>query len=270
MTAVMRRDHREGGQVIVEQALVMPLMVFLILGLVQLAMIQHARFATEYAAFSAARSGIVYNADKDMMRRAAFLALLPTMGRADQWDKVVILAAKASITQIVSDFLDSLELPGISDSKMVDVEILNPTPEMFQGEIGRHLNRKQIDFDDWRSDAAEANRLSIHVRYYYELRVPFANWMLQTFWFAHRASLIANFGGVNFATPQYRQSVGPASVTTNVNANMVAWGKAFDDDLQEVRNVAILRGAGLYYFPINTYYTMRMQSNAYLSNVEGD
>ncbi|RMG18026.1 MAG: pilus assembly protein, partial [Deltaproteobacteria bacterium] len=72
----------ERGQVIVEQAIILPVMVFLILGIVQLAMIQHARICTEYAAFNAARAGIVYNGDPDMMERAAFLSLMPTYGRS--------------------------------------------------------------------------------------------------------------------------------------------------------------------------------------------
>jgi hypothetical protein len=74
-----RRLHREqSGQAVVESAIVIPLMVFLILGLIQLVMIQHAKIMTEYAAFNAARAGIVWNADQIIMENAAIISLLPT------------------------------------------------------------------------------------------------------------------------------------------------------------------------------------------------
>jgi len=68
----------ESGQAMVESALVIPLMTFLILGIIQLVMIQHAKIMTEYAAFNAARAGIVWNADKIIMENAAIISLLPT------------------------------------------------------------------------------------------------------------------------------------------------------------------------------------------------
>jgi hypothetical protein len=67
------------GQALVESAIVIPLMTFIILGVVQLGMIQHARLMTEYAAFNAARAGIVWNADRFVMQNAAIISLLPTM-----------------------------------------------------------------------------------------------------------------------------------------------------------------------------------------------
>ena len=48
--------REESGQVAVEAALIMPLMVFMALGIIQLTMIQHAKLMTEYAAYQAARA----------------------------------------------------------------------------------------------------------------------------------------------------------------------------------------------------------------------
>jgi len=62
----------------VESAIVIPLMTFLILGIIQLVMVQHARIMTEYAAYNAARAGIVWNADRIIMENAAIISLLPT------------------------------------------------------------------------------------------------------------------------------------------------------------------------------------------------
>ena len=73
-----KRGTAQGGQALVEAAIVIPLMTFLILGVIQLVMIQHAKIMTEYAAFTAARAGIVWNADPGIMQSAAIIALLPT------------------------------------------------------------------------------------------------------------------------------------------------------------------------------------------------
>src|SRR4029079_16997593 len=61
----------------------MPLMVFMCLGIVQLTMLQHAKLMTEYAAYQAARAGIVWNGNNERMHDAALAALLPTVGRTD-------------------------------------------------------------------------------------------------------------------------------------------------------------------------------------------
>jgi Flp pilus assembly protein TadG len=47
LTHLVRGDE---GQAMVEAALVLPLMTFLVVGVIQLVMIQHARALTEYAA----------------------------------------------------------------------------------------------------------------------------------------------------------------------------------------------------------------------------
>jgi len=62
----------------VESALIIPLMTFLILAIIQLVMIQHAKVMTEYAAFNAARAGVVWNSDQIIMENAAIISLLPT------------------------------------------------------------------------------------------------------------------------------------------------------------------------------------------------
>ena len=65
MNTRLRRLWRdEDGQALVEGALVLPAMTFLVIGIIQLVMIQHARVMTEYAAYQAVRAGIVHNADR--------------------------------------------------------------------------------------------------------------------------------------------------------------------------------------------------------------
>jgi len=77
----VRKARQEEGQAMVESAIVIPLMVFLILGIIQLVMMQHAKIMTEYAAFNAARAGVVWNADRIIMENAAIISLMPTYER---------------------------------------------------------------------------------------------------------------------------------------------------------------------------------------------
>ncbi|MBX7102238.1 MAG: pilus assembly protein [Myxococcaceae bacterium] len=66
------------GQAQVEAALTLPLVLFVILGMVQLFLMLQARHLAQYAAFWAAREGSVTQARCDDMSRVALKALLPT------------------------------------------------------------------------------------------------------------------------------------------------------------------------------------------------
>src|SRR5438105_930062 len=92
-----RVSRAKRGQAAVESALVMPLMVFFVLGIVQLAMLQQAKLMTEYAAFQAARAGVVWNGNNERMHDAAIVALLPTLGRTDSFSDVAQTWTKAQL-----------------------------------------------------------------------------------------------------------------------------------------------------------------------------
>ncbi len=263
----------EQGQVIVEQAIILPMMVFMILGIVQLSMIQHARIATEYAAFNAARSGIVYNGDVKKMERAAFFSVLPTLGRSDNMGDLMPIFLKAMLAQFGADLADMMGFDILGSMKMVQVEILDhPMPNIGNRlaivDAQTHLNKTQIDFDDFRTDPALANQLTIHVRYYYKMRIPFANFMLHYMWMASRADAMAAYGTVAFLNPE-RTIMGRKTGLSSHNEILAraAARSGSDDDL---RVVLQYRMAGEYRIPINTHYTMRMQSNLYRTYLEGN
>src|SRR5688500_13186894 len=98
MSALMvRRRASERGQALVESAIVLPIVIFLILGALQLVMIQHARIMTEYAAYNAARAGIVHNANWNLMRNAAMVSVLPLYERTDRIDRFMVAWAKMKV-----------------------------------------------------------------------------------------------------------------------------------------------------------------------------
>jgi len=243
----------ERGQAVAEAALVLPAMVFLLLLTIQLTQLQRARILADAAAFSAARAGMVMNGDPARMQEAATLAVLPGFGRTDSFP-----AAAKTLSRFKAEnaFLSPL---GFS---LLRVYVLNPRARDFAS-WGQHLNGQEIDFDDVRPGATEATLLSLQLRYLYELRVPFANRMIQTLWMAAKAGLLRAWQGWDLASPRFGAQGGADAVAISRG---VAAGTTVADGTPEGIPLAALAaagGAGRYYLPLEAWSTMRMQSNPY-------
>src|SRR4051812_1237808 len=257
----------ESGQAIVEAAFVLPAMIFLILCAIQLTQIQQARLLTDYAAFNAARAGIVHNGDNGdsdgfsdgPMYDAAVLSIVPSLGRSDSFTEV---AKRVAPFKVVDTILGGFKL-----SRM-RVYVRNPKKADF-AKYGQHLNGREIDFDDVRPGATDATLLEIQVRYLYELRIPFANKLVQTMWMATHVGLggfraLDQWKGFDMTSPRAFTANGPDAV------ELTRGGAAFvgyDDGTPEQVNIGALVAAGAagghYYLPLEAYYTMRMQSNPF-------
>ena len=132
------KRFRRRGQAAVESAIVIPLMTFLILGVLQLAMIQHAKLMTDYAAYNAARAGIVWNADRWIMENAAIISLLPTyeglidensMGNPEEMVKQII--QRALFYQLHRRLPEAVDLVrGGTD------QLISNLPDILQGPMG--------------------------------------------------------------------------------------------------------------------------------------
>ena len=263
----------------VEAAIVMPLMVFVILGVVQLTMIQHARIMTEYAAYNAARAGIVWNGDPWVMENAALISLLPTyeglgdeMGLTDPMRVMEAIARRALLYQVnrrLSGFaLEVLGGPlssairrifGGDGPSVVEVTVLNPTRRDFGG-------RQELDFDDIGTDGRaaslrEANRLTVQVRYLYIMRVPFANWVMHHAWLSQRAG-IALPGAI--WNPQADSPGATGFSAEDYEATYADIARGLRGEDRVLRDVARAGREGAYIIPLYATYTMRMQSNLFL------
>ncbi|HEX8823659.1 MAG TPA: TadE family protein [Archangium sp.] len=304
---------RESGQAAVESALVLPLMVFMCLGIIQLTMMQHAKMMTEYAAFSAARTGIVWNGSNERMKDAAIIALLPTMGRTDS---LFELGKTWAVAQIYDEALQLLAWPNkngiipatINGSNLfgqVRIDTVNPSwysPIQSVWKLRSGYNWKELDFDGPDSypevpaleskiakffnlplpDNGEevyrkATVLTIRVRYWYELRVPFANWVIFTSWWAANAG-VSLYGSID------RPTLDPRASMTNKSGGMNAVGGLNVKGISHQRGyntlykseMAVLWGVATgsipllsqiigrrYFIPLTATYSMRMQSNFY-------
>jgi len=243
----------------VEAALVLPAMIFLILCAIQLTQIQQARLLAEYAAFNAARAGIVHSGDPEPMEKAALLSVVPSAGRTDDFTALaktlVALEAKNAV-------LKKFGVP------IVRVFVHGPRKADF-AKYGAHLNGREIDFDDVRPGATEATLLEIQVRYLYEMRVPFANKIIQTIWMATHIGVgnkraLDGWTGWDLTSPKALVPTGPDAVS--LTRDLAAAAK-YDDGTPEGVNLGslvLLGSQGRYYFPVQAFYTMRMQSNPFV------
>jgi hypothetical protein len=253
--------RREEGQAVVEAAIILPAIIFLLLLAIQLTQLQQARIMCEYAAFAAARTGIVMNGNNGgsngfdgPMHEAAVIAVLPTFGRTDSWTELLKTKAKFEAQNLV------LRPFGLSQ---VRVFVWNPVKSDF-AQFGQHLNGQELDFDDVRPAVADATLLSLQVRYLYEMRVPFANKLIQTIWMAAKSGVLSRWRGWDLTSPRLGTQRGPDAVAFSRG---IAGGRTVPDGTPEgirLGGLVAAGAAGRFFLPVEAWYTMRMQSNPYL------
>ncbi|MFY0579495.1 pilus assembly protein [Cystobacter fuscus] len=256
-------SSRESGQAAVEAALIIPMMVFMVLGIIQLGMMYQARLMTEYAAYRSARAGIVNHGHCELMRNAAYFAVLPTLGprpsgesgRVDDLERA-IAAYKEYAVKGTTD--PALFHKGSSLEK-VRVEVLNPKRSQIAGlfsTYGDAMMSQEIDYDDVRDDTiVRANLLTVRITYFYEMRIPFANWLIHG-WFMGFDSL-DKLRGLQFenqrlggeASHQALEKLGANKGKTNRQKG----------DYKKISDLALKQRK--YIIPLSANYSMRMQSN---------
>ncbi|RMG12576.1 MAG: pilus assembly protein [Deltaproteobacteria bacterium] len=283
----------ERGQAAVETAIVLPLMTFLVLGMLQLTLVQHARLMTEYAAFNAARAGIVWNGNQCMMRRAAVVSLLPTLQATDTLGGATLLGkhrpglfqtwAEAQIlveaTGAISGILRNL---GITDPAvtLIDVDVLNPKSTQYFHD-GKELEFDAVaGWDDRGPDFSGHDRmrdaavLTVRVLYLYPMKIPFANWSI---FVSYMATRVGTFVTGDF-TPG---SVGKGGKSIVDGEGTLADAQAATAGAQETDHggnrvfgpgtMALLWEVGrrddVWLFPLEATHSMRMQSNFFASNL---
>ena len=214
----------------VETAIVIPVMVFVVLGALQLMLLFHAQVLTEYSAYNAARAGIVHNANWNVMRNAAMVGALPLYERTDTpenlvraWGKIKVLAeatelvdtASATLEGVVDDLLGTSVAGFLPDISLVEVDVLHPNEADFdKASVWQQTQRErsesidgmqgalkypvgEIDFDDRQmlQQHPELGRLALETRVLVPLRIPIVNWIFFQLWYAKEALRFSTLGG---------------------------------------------------------------------------
>ena len=250
----------------VEAALVMPLFVFLILGILQLGLTSQARVMAKYAAYRAARVGALHHADPNAIQAAAIFHLLPVLVGNNE-----VILPTSSASEVVQKFgrhntFDN-QMMGVQQVKAV---ICGPTQAEFgiggnrplgradQQTLNDYGSRNEVDFDDpavhsgpdnFLQNGSGANavrrfnrmRLRVQVQLLYRMPIPFANWVI---------------------TKAYLGTTIP-SVLMMPKGNNGKFSR-----FKQYSDVQMADAMGIYVVPINVSYAMRMQSNMFLSRFQ--
>lgn len=231
----------------VESAIVLPLTVFMILGLIQLGLLQQGRSMGKYAAYKAVRAGSIHNASNAIMTNAALAVLLPVTGyKAGGGGEAYNKTRTASdLNNAWSRMRDNEHKDGNS-LKVVDVRICNPTSQAVSG--------GNVDFDDpaimnsaagWKE--LDKGKLSVQVTFNYRLVIPFANMVI---WNIVRADQVSSqlLEVTRLGTDKNTQIQGirktNSTATTSDDSKIDQLGKS-----------------GKYFLPVRAAFAMRMQSN---------
>lgn len=113
--ALPRRGNR--GATLVEAVIVLPIFLFMVLGVMQAGLVYHAKSNINYATHEAARAGTVNNASVASINLAFQKAMLPYYGGGRTLGELADTAAKVAE-----------DITGAA----VRIEILSPTQESFQ------------------------------------------------------------------------------------------------------------------------------------------
>lgn len=220
----------------------MPLFVFIVLGLLQLALMHQARLMTKYAAYKAVRAGAIHSAKMDVMEGAALGVLLPFMAEGDKQAELTFHATSGGEYVSAWNKVKSNNQQKVG-KRWVDVTICNPTKSIH----------RDHDFDQpnqfygggrapWKDQSS--TRLNVQVTFYYRMPIPFANGVL--WWITH--------GEEN------RELIRVLRMGSKVSDSSAAVANG------ESRTIASFKGdaeKGYYIMPIRASFGMRMHSNIF-------
>lgn len=155
------------GQAAVESAIVLPLMVFCLLGILQLSMAHQARLLNEYAAFKVARAASVYRLDCGHMVKAGLMALIPSMARTGRGtpQQRFALTARQVLTENTP--------PAGGNGAGLPMVLVN-----------YWVSDARSPFDEQLEQDQQPMKVHVRLAYFYEYRIPFAGWILSRVWLA--------------------------------------------------------------------------------------
>ncbi len=143
--------HDTKGQVLVEFAITIPIFLVALFCFIQLVLLIHTKFMLQYAAFCAARAGIVCKANTQSMREAAAIALSPLYAKGGGPGLAKVGTGMATA---MADF----------GRGFLSLNVLPP------GQVGRLNAVRSVDELN-----PNEKQLKVELTYLYPLEIPIAN-----------------------------------------------------------------------------------------------
>ena len=229
------------GQAAVETALTMPLMLFLVLGTIQLFMLLQAKVLAQYAIYQAARMGSVSNGRCDIMLHAAIFSFSPAI-RALMGPTVAGGSPGEKVATVFGQFRnnDYNGFRGWSGDSII--WLVRESPRF----PGTSVIAARDHFDNPLGGGVQPVRLELRAIFWAPLLIPFADWVFSRMALAHLGL-------------QPYQRVNPLLATQTANWQREATSRL---TLQSPIAAEYLRrvNAGHFVYPIEVTYTMRMMS----------
>jgi hypothetical protein len=186
---------RQGGQAMVETVIILPVLLLLVLGGLQFALIYHAKITLNYATFEAARAGALNHGSRRAMEYALARGLMPlyTSVEPGESDFEKMNTVKDTYERVMDEINGAdPSIPDDADDRIVCIQRLNPDDDAFTAHginLGGVLPDPIIPNDNllYRStdtggssvSIQEANLLKIKVTYCYSMIVPFISDLIQ-------------------------------------------------------------------------------------------
>lgn len=246
-----------------ETAITMPLVVFMILGTLQLFMLLQGRLMAEHAAFKAVRAGVVNHGDCTVMTHAAIAALLPsfssflgqsTPGGSPQEKLANAFRARTAGKPFGNAYdtqLDRLAWGTATGTVALNrpiVWVFRPSP--LVGDVNA---QSEEDFDD-PDPVVRGNppaqqfgyRLEVRLVYWMPMRIPFANWVMATMLRAY------------FGLGDYTGFVNPTLPVSQARWRAEASAQSLNGPMAAEFQTRF--GLNQYSFPISASAAMRMMT----------
>jgi Flp pilus assembly protein TadG len=179
-SAGRRGPTRQAGVSMVEFAIVSPIALLIVMGLVQLGLSFTAKQLLNEATFVAARAGAVQNAQRSAMQDAFNVAMVPFYQNAFTTD------AATRISQALKDAKQDLT------SENLTITVLNPSADVFSdfglqdAEGNTYIPNDNLEYrdstpgNDSGLSIQEANTLKIRVTYAYPIKVPLMQYVFSS------------------------------------------------------------------------------------------
>jgi hypothetical protein len=160
------------------------LVLFMILGSLQLFLMLQARILAQVAVFRAVRAGSLNHGDCTAMKEAALATLLPTLPLKVGSAAPIVADHAVGAAQLFSLRQGNRYRDGNPVHLGQILELVRESPRFSDLSIPAIEDNR---FDQWdrAGAAATSYRLEARMLYWYRLRIPFADWVISRMFLAH-------------------------------------------------------------------------------------
>jgi len=235
------------GQAIVEYIILFPVLLILIMGAIQVALIYQAKFTLNYATFMGARQGALKNANLNSIKDGVAAGMTPLFMR---WNGTgspgLVDLSKARVIATIEVF----------NPMTAEVKIISPTKAAFDAiaGTGTEIPNDNLMYRSGSGDGMsiqDANLLKVRVTYCVKLVIPFVSRMIY--------SLVNGIEGVKNAANEFfwtPATVGAAPTTPNMCSTISDIYGGLREEINNIAGSAGVPGMGMVTSLANGFINM--------------